>query len=91
LSQRSTDLGRLARHSGARPPRKRGLIVYTYDEAAAITGVARRTLERLIAVGKGPSVIELSSRRRGILETDLRVWLQLRRRAPLGEAQSASL
>ena len=61
-------------------------------KAAAISGVARRTLERLIAVGEGPAQsIELSPRRRGILETDLRVWIQRRRRSPPGEAQPPSL
>jgi hypothetical protein len=59
---------------------KRGLIVYTYNEAAEITGVARRTLERLIVIGQGPAVIELSPRRRGILESDLISWLRKHRR-----------
>jgi hypothetical protein len=38
----------------------------------AITGVAGRTLERLIALDEGPGVIELSPRWRGILETIFR-------------------
>ena len=46
----------------------------------AITGVARRTLERLIALGEGPAIVELSLRRRGILESDLISWLHKRRR-----------
>jgi hypothetical protein len=36
--------------------------------------------ERLIAVGEGPAVVELSPRRRGILESDLISWLHQRRR-----------
>jgi excisionase family DNA binding protein len=91
LSQCSTGLGRHARRKGAGGAGKHSLVVLTYDEAAEITGVARRTIERLIAVGEGPAVIELSSRRRGILETDLRVWLQRRRRSPSGEARSPPL
>jgi hypothetical protein len=46
----------------------------------AIAGLARRTLERLIALGEGPAIIELSPRRRGILESDLITWLHKRRR-----------
>ncbi len=62
------------------------LTVYTYNQAAAITGLARRTLERLIALGKGPAIIELSPRRRGILESDLITWLHKRRRPASSEA-----
>jgi hypothetical protein len=82
LSQCSTGLGRHARRHSARRAWKRGLFVYSYNEAAAIAGVARRTLERLIALGEGPPVIELSPRRRGILENDLIGWLHERRRPP---------
>jgi hypothetical protein len=46
--------------------------VLTYDEAAKRAAIVRRTLERLIAIGEGPAVVELSTRRRGILETDCR-------------------
>jgi excisionase family DNA binding protein len=60
---------------------KHSLVVLTYDEAAEITGVARRTIERLISVGEGPVFIEISPRRRGILESDLIGWLHKRRRA----------
>jgi len=104
LSRHSTGLSRDERRDGAarggkplareyapRGPPAFSLIVYSLNEAAAITGVARRTLERLIAVGAGPAVIELSSRRRDILETDLRGWLHRRRRSPPSEAQSPSL
>ena len=81
MSQCSTGLGRLARRNRARRARKHGLFVYSYSEAASIAGLARRTLERLIAVGDGPAFIELSPRRRGILESDLISWLHKRRRA----------
>ena len=87
LSQFSTDLERRRRRKGAGRAVKRGLIVYTYNEAAEITGVARRTLERLIVIGQGPAVIELSPRRRGILESDLIVWLRKHRRPAPGHCE----
>jgi hypothetical protein len=60
--------------------------VLSYDEAAARAGFVRRTLERLISIGEGPAVINLSVRRRGILERDLEEWLLKRRRPAPGEA-----
>ena len=63
--------------------------VLSYDEAAGRAGFVRRTLERLISVGEGPAVIELSTRRRGILEDDLTTWLMSRRRPAPGTADSA--
>jgi hypothetical protein len=68
-------------HDAAARGGKTALTVYSYNQAAAITGLARRTLERLIALGEGPAIIELSPRRRGILESDLIRWLHKRRRA----------
>jgi hypothetical protein len=59
----------------------------TCNEAAAIAGVACHTLERLIAVGERPAIVELSPRRRGVLASDLQDWLQRRRRSP-GEARA---
>jgi len=56
--------------------------VLSYDEAAGRAGFVRRTLERLISVGDGPAVINLSVRRRGILESDLENWLLGRRLPP---------
>jgi hypothetical protein len=90
LSQCSTGLGRHARRNAAARGGKTALTVYSYNQAAAITGLARRTLERLIALGEGPAVIELSPRRRGILENDLIGWLHERRRvAPARREPSA--
>jgi hypothetical protein len=80
LSQHSTGLSRNERLDGAARGGKPALIVYNLNEAAGITGVARRTLERLIALGEGPAVIDLSPRRRGILENDLISWLRKHRR-----------
>jgi predicted DNA-binding protein (UPF0251 family) len=45
--------------------------VLSYNEAAARAGIVRRTLERLISIGEGPATIELSARRRGVLDRDL--------------------
>jgi hypothetical protein len=87
LSSRcSTGLGRLARRNAARRGGKSALIVYTYDQAAKIATVARRTLERLIALGEGPAVIELSPRRKGILAADFWLWLEQRRRPASSQA-----
>ena len=68
MSRSSTGLSRHERRDPAVRGGKTALTVYTYNQAAAITGLARRTLERLIAVGEGPAIIELSPRRRGILK-----------------------
>ncbi len=59
--------------------------VLTYKEAAARASIVRRTLERLIETGQGPATIELSARRRGILDSDLEAWLLGRRRPAPGE------
>jgi hypothetical protein len=59
--------------------------VLNYTEAAARAGIVRRTLERLISLGEGPAVINLSARRRGILDRDLDAWLLKRRRPAPGE------
>jgi predicted DNA-binding transcriptional regulator AlpA len=79
LSRSSTGLSRHERRDPAVRGGKTALTVYSYNQAAAITGLARRTLERLIALGEGPAIIELSPRRRGILKSDLISWLHKRR------------
>lgn len=56
--------------------------VISIDEAAARTGVVRRTFDRLVASGEGPGVIYISPRRRGILEDELDQWVLKRRHAP---------
>src|ERR1700722_3581645 len=91
LSRCSTGLGRHTRRKRAGRAGKHRLIVYSYDEAAEIADIARRTLERLIAVSKGPAVVELSPRRRGILESDLITWLHKRRRTAPIEAPASAL
>jgi hypothetical protein len=60
--------------------------VLSYDEAAERSSVVRRTLER-----EGPATVEVSKRRRGILDCDLDAWLLKRRRpAPGDEADEAA-
>ncbi len=51
MSRCSTGLSQHERRDPAARGGKTALTVYTYNQAAAITGVARRTLERLIALG----------------------------------------
>ena len=80
LSRGSTGLSRHERRDPTVRGGKTALTVYSYNQAATITGLARRTLERLIALGEGPAIIELSPRRRGILKSDLISWLHKRRR-----------
>ncbi|MGJ0510664.1 MAG: helix-turn-helix transcriptional regulator [Methylocystis sp.] len=53
--------------------------VLTYGEAAKRIGIARRSLERLIAKGEGPAIVHITARRRGIMEADLEKWLLSRR------------
>jgi predicted DNA-binding transcriptional regulator AlpA len=59
--------------------------VLSLDQAAFRAGIVRRTLERLLAVGEGPAVIQVSKRRVGIAESDLESWLLKRRRPAPGE------
>jgi predicted DNA-binding transcriptional regulator AlpA len=54
--------------------------VLSYPQAADRANLSRRQLEREISVGRGPSIVDLSPRRRGILESDLEAWLLSRRR-----------
>ena len=54
--------------------------VLNFEECAGRAGIVRRTLERQIAEGHGPRVIEISTRRRGVLESDFDDWLLARRR-----------
>lgn len=63
--------------------------VLSYYEAAARAGIVRRTLERLISTGEGPATVEISKRRRGVLDVDLDNWLLKRRRPAPGAATAA--
>lgn len=57
--------------------------ILSYDECASRAGIVRRTLERLIESGQGPAVVEITSRRRGVLESDFADRLLARRRPAL--------
>jgi predicted DNA-binding transcriptional regulator AlpA len=54
--------------------------IYNLKLAAARCGLSLRQLQRLLSVGEGPAVIQLSARRVGIAESDLEAWLTSRRR-----------
>jgi hypothetical protein len=58
--------------------------VLSYPVAAERANLSKRQLAREISLGRGPAIIEISPRRRGILEGDLEAWLLSRRRAPGG-------
>ena len=59
--------------------------VLSLDQAAFKVGVVRRTLERMLAQGTGPTKVQVSKRRVGILESDLERWLNARRRPTPGK------
>jgi predicted DNA-binding transcriptional regulator AlpA len=54
------------------------LRVLSIIEVAALTGLSKDTLERLVSQGSGPPVVQLSQRRRGFPVAGLRAWLQSR-------------
>jgi hypothetical protein len=59
--------------------------VLSYPVAVERSNLSKRQLEREISLGRGPAIIAISPRRRGILESDLEAWL-LSRRRPAGSA-----
>lgn len=54
--------------------------VLSLDECAERADIVRRTLDRAIARGEGPPVVDITARRRGVLEADYEAWLLGRRR-----------
>jgi len=71
--------------------------VLSYNECAKRSGIVRRTFERAIADGYGPPVVEITARRRGVLESDFEAWLLARRRptptpaiSPLGKRSTST-
>jgi predicted DNA-binding transcriptional regulator AlpA len=64
--------------------------ILSLKQAAERAGIARRSLERLIANGEGPSVVHITTRRRGVLVTDLDAWLLSRRRVAPGAQTSVT-
>ena len=51
--------------------------VLSLDQAAFRVGIVRRTLERMLAEGTGPTKVQVSKRRVGILEGRSRALAQL--------------
>ena len=64
--------------------------VITFQEAADRASITLRTLQREFALGRGPTTIALSTRRRGVLETDFEAWLLARRRPAPGDLAEAN-
>ena len=59
--------------------------VLSYNECAARAGIVRRTFEREIENGRGPAVVEVTARRRGVIKSDFEEWLLARRRPILSQ------
>jgi len=57
-----------------------GLHVLGLSVCAERADQSLRTFQRQIAEGKGPPIVEISARRRGVLESDFEEWLLARRR-----------
>ncbi len=49
--------------------------ILNLNQAADRSGVTRRTLERLISLGEGPTLVRVSVGRVGVLESDLNDWI----------------
>ena len=61
-------------------------IVYSEEEAAKQLGLSGRTLQRLRVDGDGPPYIQLTGRRIGYADSDLREWVAARRVASTSAA-----
>jgi predicted DNA-binding transcriptional regulator AlpA len=59
--------------------------VNSLAETADRLGIHTRTLQRMLADGTGPAIVQLSDRRVGVLESDLTTWIAARRRPVAGE------
>jgi hypothetical protein len=51
-------------------------IIHSLKDFAVIAGLSLRTVERLVAAGKGPKITRLSKRRVGITDEHAREWLK---------------
>jgi hypothetical protein len=49
--------------------------VISLSDGAVRSNQSLRTFQRTIERGEGPPIIEISKRRRGILESDFEAWL----------------
>jgi predicted DNA-binding transcriptional regulator AlpA len=47
----------------------------SYDECAERAGISIRTLMRALADGRGPPVVAITGRRRGVIEEDFDAWI----------------
>jgi predicted DNA-binding transcriptional regulator AlpA len=56
--------------------------VYTLREWAQLNALSLRTARRLVAEGNGPRIIQLTSRRVGVRESDAAAWQAARVRGP---------
>jgi hypothetical protein len=56
--------------------------INTLDEIAERGRISRKTLDRELALGKGPALVRLSPRRCGVLEDDFQEWIRNRRQIP---------
>jgi hypothetical protein len=67
-------------------------LIYSKKVAAERINLSSRQLNRLIAAGDGPAVVQLSAGRVGIAEADLARWVRARRRvtAPRPAAEDAT-
>lgn len=62
--------------------------ILSLTEVAERLGCSRRTIERAISIGEGPSLTQISQRRIGVAEPDLEQWIARRRRpAPGADAK----
>ena len=58
--------------------------VLSKQEVARRLGCSERNVDRLVGIGDGPPMIQVSPRRRGVLESEFIAWLASRSRvAPL--------
>jgi predicted DNA-binding transcriptional regulator AlpA len=66
------------------------LSLLSLTQIAERLGVCRRTIERVVEVGNGPTLTQVSPRRFGVTEEDFQEWFKsLRHRRPARVAEAA--
>ena len=60
--------------------------INTLDEIAERGRISRKTLDRDIKRGRGPTTVRLSERRVGVTEDDFAEWIRSRRQVPAAKA-----
>ena len=63
--------------------------ILSLSEVAERLGCSRRTVEREIEKGDGPTLTKISERRIGVSEQDYQDWIARRRRPAPGEVKAA--